>query len=146
MWEPRRLITLWASTACYWDSFAFFYSLLQGLPYLFYECKCIIIIRPNLTYNTKQGFQYGFYTNARHTWPWVPSCSIITMREYLACNHLRLMTTAVKVNLRRVWKNIQNICLGQSKKCRTTNICSDKIGTVYKQGIPEQTNLEEELV
>jgi hypothetical protein len=21
MWEPRRLTTLWASTACYWDSF-----------------------------------------------------------------------------------------------------------------------------
>jgi hypothetical protein len=24
MWEPRRLTTLWASTACYRDSFAFF--------------------------------------------------------------------------------------------------------------------------
>jgi hypothetical protein len=23
MWEPRRLITLWASTACYRDSFTF---------------------------------------------------------------------------------------------------------------------------
>jgi hypothetical protein len=23
MWEPRRLTTLWASTACYRDSFAF---------------------------------------------------------------------------------------------------------------------------
>jgi hypothetical protein len=25
MWEPRRLTTLWASTACYRDSFTFFY-------------------------------------------------------------------------------------------------------------------------
>jgi hypothetical protein len=25
IWEPRRLTTLWASTACYRDSFAFFY-------------------------------------------------------------------------------------------------------------------------
>jgi hypothetical protein len=24
MWEPRRLTTLWASTACYRDSFTFF--------------------------------------------------------------------------------------------------------------------------
>jgi hypothetical protein len=24
MWEPRRLNNLWASTACYWDSFTFF--------------------------------------------------------------------------------------------------------------------------
>jgi hypothetical protein len=23
MWEPRRLITLWTSTVCYWDSYAF---------------------------------------------------------------------------------------------------------------------------
>jgi hypothetical protein len=26
MWEPRRLTTLWASTACYSDSFTFLYS------------------------------------------------------------------------------------------------------------------------
>jgi hypothetical protein len=25
MWEPRRLTTLWASTACYRDSFTFFF-------------------------------------------------------------------------------------------------------------------------
>jgi hypothetical protein len=25
MWKPRRLTTLWASTACYRDSFTFFY-------------------------------------------------------------------------------------------------------------------------
>jgi hypothetical protein len=30
MWEPRRLITLWAFTACYRDNFTFF------LPFLFY--------------------------------------------------------------------------------------------------------------
>jgi hypothetical protein len=27
MWEPRRLTTLWASTACYRDSFTFYYNL-----------------------------------------------------------------------------------------------------------------------
>jgi hypothetical protein len=26
MWEPRRLKTLWASTACYWDSFTSLYT------------------------------------------------------------------------------------------------------------------------
>jgi hypothetical protein len=26
MWEPRRLTTLWASTACYTDSFTFFFA------------------------------------------------------------------------------------------------------------------------
>jgi hypothetical protein len=29
MWEPRRLTTLWAFTACYRDSFAFFNSILK---------------------------------------------------------------------------------------------------------------------
>jgi hypothetical protein len=27
MWQPRRLTTLWASTACYWDSFTITYKL-----------------------------------------------------------------------------------------------------------------------
>jgi hypothetical protein len=26
IWEPRRLTTLWAYTACYRDNFAYFYS------------------------------------------------------------------------------------------------------------------------
>jgi hypothetical protein len=32
MWEPRRLTTLWASTACYTDSFTFFswYGVILG--------------------------------------------------------------------------------------------------------------------
>jgi hypothetical protein len=29
MWEPRRLTTLWASTACYRDSFTFFMGSMQ---------------------------------------------------------------------------------------------------------------------
>jgi hypothetical protein len=34
-WEPQRLTILWASTACYRDSFTFFYvSLLFHLPFL----------------------------------------------------------------------------------------------------------------
>jgi hypothetical protein len=33
MWEPRRLTTLWASTACYRDSFTFFF-------YIFYVHSC----------------------------------------------------------------------------------------------------------
>jgi hypothetical protein len=32
MWEPRRLTTLWASTACYRDSFSFIFFLLFKLP------------------------------------------------------------------------------------------------------------------
>jgi hypothetical protein len=31
MWAPRRLTTLWASTACYWDSFTFFSGLCKPL-------------------------------------------------------------------------------------------------------------------
>jgi hypothetical protein len=31
MWEPRRLTTLWAFTACYMDNFTFSYSLLLFL-------------------------------------------------------------------------------------------------------------------
>jgi hypothetical protein len=37
MWKPRRLTTLWASTACYRDSFTFFLPSLGTnlpLPYL----------------------------------------------------------------------------------------------------------------
>jgi hypothetical protein len=29
MWEPQRLTTLWASTACYTDSFTFFFAILN---------------------------------------------------------------------------------------------------------------------
>jgi hypothetical protein len=37
MWEPRRLTALWASTACYRDSFTFFTFTGRNLPfYLFY--------------------------------------------------------------------------------------------------------------
>jgi hypothetical protein len=32
MWEPRRLTTLWASTACYRDSFTFsFFIIIKGI-------------------------------------------------------------------------------------------------------------------
>jgi hypothetical protein len=34
MWEPRRLTTLWASTACYRDNFTFFLLAMQ-------EYKCV---------------------------------------------------------------------------------------------------------
>jgi hypothetical protein len=33
MWEPRRLTTLWASTASYRDSFTFFVSIIKYLPH-----------------------------------------------------------------------------------------------------------------
>jgi hypothetical protein len=29
-WDPRRLTTLWASTACYWDSFPFIIIIIAG--------------------------------------------------------------------------------------------------------------------
>jgi hypothetical protein len=40
MWEPRRLTTLWASKACYRDSFTFFFiqiARLLGVKYLMNE-------------------------------------------------------------------------------------------------------------
>jgi hypothetical protein len=36
MWEPRPLITLWASTACYRDSFTLFFI---DLPVVLYGCE-----------------------------------------------------------------------------------------------------------
>jgi hypothetical protein len=30
VWEPRRLTTLWASTACYMDTFTFFGIVMRG--------------------------------------------------------------------------------------------------------------------
>jgi hypothetical protein len=33
MWEPRRLITLWASTACYRDSFTIFFTFLSKVHF-----------------------------------------------------------------------------------------------------------------
>jgi hypothetical protein len=48
MWKPRRLITLWASTACYRDSFT--------LPYLFR------IFRPSLWSTSSD----QFYLHAVH--------------------------------------------------------------------------------
>jgi hypothetical protein len=40
MWEPRRLTTLWASTACYRDSFTF--TLIWDL-YEFFHCTLVIL-------------------------------------------------------------------------------------------------------
>jgi hypothetical protein len=31
MWEPRRLTTLWISTACYWDSSSFFHIFMSAI-------------------------------------------------------------------------------------------------------------------
>jgi hypothetical protein len=44
MWEPRRLTTIWASTACYRDSFTFF----TCKPILCYDGVCRIHIQGNL--------------------------------------------------------------------------------------------------
>jgi hypothetical protein len=41
MWEPRRLTTLWAFTACYKDNFTFF---LITLDYLFLGCDAVYIL------------------------------------------------------------------------------------------------------
>jgi hypothetical protein len=41
MWEPRRLITLWASTACYSDIFTFSYSCLYGFLHLVSLGSCV---------------------------------------------------------------------------------------------------------
>jgi hypothetical protein len=35
MWEPRRLTTLWASTACYRDGFTFTYVCLRSVIRVF---------------------------------------------------------------------------------------------------------------
>jgi hypothetical protein len=40
MWEPQRLTTLWASIACYKDSFTFFTS--------YYECALESDLKPEL--------------------------------------------------------------------------------------------------
>jgi hypothetical protein len=42
MWEPRRLTTLWASTACYRDSFTFFKHINTGinLRYIVHHWHC----------------------------------------------------------------------------------------------------------
>jgi hypothetical protein len=66
MWEPRRLTTLWAFTACYRESFTFFYLLLKNRSpriagsvkwkqsYIKYAGECLrsdSIFRPRLQYS-----------------------------------------------------------------------------------------------
>jgi hypothetical protein len=38
MWEPRRLTTLWASMACYRDSFTFLYIYMDSSLHMWYVC------------------------------------------------------------------------------------------------------------
>jgi hypothetical protein len=41
MWEPRRLTTLWASTACYKGSFIFLPNSITELTYTCYCCYAL---------------------------------------------------------------------------------------------------------
>jgi hypothetical protein len=49
MWEPRRLTTLWASTACYRDSFTFFY-LTDFVLKRAWICLCIHLTEDKASY------------------------------------------------------------------------------------------------
>jgi hypothetical protein len=46
MWEPRCLTTLWTSTACYRDSFAFLYTVTFPLQFDSILFTCFISTRP----------------------------------------------------------------------------------------------------
>jgi hypothetical protein len=43
IWESRRLTALWASTACYRDSFTFLYLTMLSISIL-YSVECVIIL------------------------------------------------------------------------------------------------------
>jgi hypothetical protein len=68
MWEPRRLTTLWASMACYRNSFAFLpreFILVVRHPY--FQCKKITILR--LFHGTLQQTQFLCLLQVRYsTW------------------------------------------------------------------------------
>jgi hypothetical protein len=49
MWEPRRLTTLWASTACYMDSFTVFF-------FFFIWFVRLLALRPLLAYCASLGW------------------------------------------------------------------------------------------
>jgi hypothetical protein len=55
MWEPRRLTTVWASTACYRDSFTFFFTVHN------YKKKCFkgIVIETQRHRNSDAARGYG---------------------------------------------------------------------------------------
>jgi hypothetical protein len=82
MWEPRRLTTLWASTACYRNSFTFSttYShlIMETVPINGYRPIyqfCILIIKLNLNWYTGGGVgvQLGPIGNAATNRPIVPA-------------------------------------------------------------------------
>jgi hypothetical protein len=77
MWEPRRLTTLWASTACYMDSFTFTYKLMKlGLSsYVKNRClrnKCLGVYL-DCHIDIFRGIKLGKY---RRKW------SLVTVRSY----------------------------------------------------------------
>jgi hypothetical protein len=39
MWEPQHLLTIWASTACYRDSFTYFYIVRVHTNYIYVACS-----------------------------------------------------------------------------------------------------------
>jgi hypothetical protein len=48
MWQPRRLTALWASTACYMDSFCQGYETTSGTNYQLHAKK-VIVEKPTVT-------------------------------------------------------------------------------------------------
>jgi hypothetical protein len=68
MWEPRRLTTLWASTACYRDSFTFFplYNVIRGRN-IVGQCR------------VKQGFRILQVNNFQRDRCWTKEISKMTV-------------------------------------------------------------------
>jgi hypothetical protein len=50
MWEPRRLTTLWAFTACYMDSFTFFFLLVLKSAVFFLKVVLVHVCDDELTF------------------------------------------------------------------------------------------------
>jgi hypothetical protein len=46
MWEPQDLTTLWASTACYWDTFTFFFFFNILFGYMQMKCDVSSFLWP----------------------------------------------------------------------------------------------------
>jgi hypothetical protein len=99
MWEPRSLITLWASVACYRDSFTFFLS--------FYTRLCSQQFRPSWTSEEVCGSQH-FIMQGRSI-----CMSIIShtgFKKYM-CNWV--------YNVQTVMKESCSWCVA---KCRSQNL------------------------
>jgi hypothetical protein len=129
MWEPRRLTTLWASTAGYRDSFMLYFETADGDC-----CTCLLTAGGPLTSILVPLVSSSFFHDSAvilhyHCWPYLrvlPSCEVKVWKQLKGNLDSLTVRHAVRTGL------LEAICFSETSEClRTTQHYSPKDGTLH---------------